>query len=64
MVNLCFTAKRANKFSTTSLKNWGPLSKIISNGVLNRVKTHSYKNRVTSCFTEDFKAHTYANFVK
>jgi len=64
VVNLCFTTRRANRFSTTSLKNWGPLSKIISSGVPNRVKTHSYINRATSYFTEDFKARTSANFVK
>jgi len=64
VVNLYFTARHVNKFSTTSFKNRGPLSKTISSGVPNRVKTYSYKNHVTSCFTEDFKARTSANFVR
>jgi hypothetical protein len=62
--NLCFTTRRANKFSITSLKNWGPLSKTILNGVLNRINVHSYRNHVTSYFIENFKAHTSTNFVK
>ncbi len=64
VVNLCFITRRANKFSTTSFKNWGPLSEIISSGVSNQLKIRSYRNRVTSCFTEDFKARTSANFVR
>jgi hypothetical protein len=35
VVNLCFIVRHVNKFSTTSFKNWGPLSKTISNGVPN-----------------------------
>ncbi len=64
VINLCFIARRANKFSTTTLKNWGPLSETISSGVPNQVKTRSYKNRTTFYFTEDFKARTFTNFVR
>jgi hypothetical protein len=64
VVNLCFTIRHANKFSTTSLKNLGPLSKIISIGVPNQVKIHSYKYRVTFCFIKDFKTLTFTNFMK
>jgi hypothetical protein len=62
MVNLI--ARHVNKFSITSFKNWGPLLEIISNGVPNRIKTHSYENRVTSYFIKAFKACTSTNFVK
>jgi hypothetical protein len=64
VVNLCFTTRSANKFSTTSFKNWGPLLETISNGVPNRIKIRSYRNHATSCFTENFKACTLANLVK
>ncbi len=64
VVNLCLIIRRSNKFSTTSLKNWGRLSETISTSVPNRVKTRSYKNRIIFYFTKDFKAHTSANFVR
>jgi len=64
VVNPCFTARRANRFSTTSLKNWGPLLETISNGVPNQIKIRSYRNCVIFCFTKDFKARTSANFVR
>jgi hypothetical protein len=64
VVNLCFTTRRANRFSTTSLKNWGSLLETISSGVQNRVNAHSYRNHATYCFIDDFKAHTSSNFVK
>ncbi len=64
VVNLCLIVRRSNKFSTTSLKNWGRLSEIILTSVPNRIKTHSYKNRIIFYFTKDFKARTSANFVR
>jgi hypothetical protein len=64
VVNLCFTTRRANKFFTTSFKNWGPLLETILSGVPNWIKICSYKNRVTFCFIENFKVCTSVNFVK
>jgi hypothetical protein len=64
VVNLCFITRCANKFSITSFRNWGPLSKTIPSGVPNRIKTRSYKNHAAYCFTEDFKARTFANFMR
>jgi hypothetical protein len=64
VVNLCFTARRVNKFFTTSLRNWGPLLETISNDVPNRINIHSYKNCATSYFIKDFKARTSTNFVR
>ncbi len=64
VVNLCFTARCVYRFSTTSLKNSKPLLETISSGVPNQVKIRSYRNRVTSYFTEDFKARTSTNFVR
>jgi len=64
VVNLCFITRRANKLSITSFRNWGSLSKTISSGIPNRIKTRSYKNHATYCFTKDFKVRTFANFMR
>jgi hypothetical protein len=64
VVNLCFITRHANKLFANSLKNWGPLSETISNGVPNQIKTHSYKNYVTFLFINDFKACIFANLMR
>jgi len=64
LVYLCFIARHANNLFTTSLNNWGPVSKTILNGVPNRIKIRSYESRATSYFTKDFKACISANFMK
>jgi hypothetical protein len=64
VVNMWFIARHVNRFSITSLKNWGPILETISSGDPNRVKTRSYKNCAISCFIEDFKACTSENFVR
>jgi len=63
VVDLCFIIKCSNKFFTTSFKNWGLLSKEISSGVPNQINIRSYRNHVTYCFTKDFKACIFVNFV-